>query len=120
MLSLGEMRHAEYAGEHEPGGTNDSAAVASARGKLRAGVLTRAEFGAVRAAEATREWRKVFDEKYGEYFYLNSRTGATSWTRPTGRHATVGKWSEVFDQTFDTCFYVNLETKETSWKRPRA
>ena len=114
LLRAGEAKHVAAAAKDAELGSD---AVRAARSKLQKGLLSEAEFIEVQRGEA-REWRKVFDEKYKQYFYKNMRTGETSWTRPFARAQSTGDWSEIWDTRFNCYYYVNNLTKETSWTKP--
>uniref|UniRef100_A0A7S4V5M9 WW domain-containing protein n=1 Tax=Alexandrium monilatum TaxID=311494 RepID=A0A7S4V5M9_9DINO len=57
-------------------------------------------------------WTKKESDKYkGKYYYVNSKTGETSWTRP-------GEWERQESKSSPgTFYYVNLVTGETSWDK---
>lgn len=57
-------------------------------------------------------WTKKESDKYkGKFYYVNAKTGETSWTRP-------GEWERQESKSNPgTYYYVNSVTGETSWDK---
>jgi len=78
-------------------------------------------------------WEPQYDEETGDYFYVNSATGETSWEPPAAaspqrdQYASSapapiggpdGLWEPQYDDETGDYFYVNSVTGETSWEPP--
>ena len=78
-------------------------------------------------------WEPQYDEETGDYFYVNSATGETSWEPPAAAGAPRdqyassapapiggpdGLWEPQYDDETGDYFYVNSATGEASWEPP--
>ena len=78
-------------------------------------------------------WEPQYDEETGDYFYVNSATGETSWEPPAAAGAPRdqyassapapiggpdGLWEPQYDDETGDYFYVNSVSGETSWEPP--
>ncbi|KAH8043901.1 calcium ion binding protein [Aureococcus anophagefferens] len=62
----------------------------------------------------------------GQVYYSNTKTGETTWTKPSGYHGPEAiapggkaKWLEAHDPKSGLPFYTNAATGETTWDRPK-
>ena len=78
-------------------------------------------------------WEPQYDDETGDYFYVNSATGETSWEPPAAAGAPRdqyassapapiggpdGLWEPQYDDETGDYFYVNSVSGETSWEPP--
>jgi hypothetical protein len=79
------------------------------------------------AMSAESDWELRHDEGSGQAFYVNVKTGESSWEPPTTTEVTLPpvngdlavqqQWAEAFDES-GNAYYVNLVTMETRWTPP--
>ncbi|KAH8059579.1 calcium ion binding protein [Aureococcus anophagefferens] len=78
-----------------------------------------------RRGEAS-HWVECSDLSSGQVYYSNTKTGETTWTKPSGYHGPEAiapggkaKWLEAHDPKSGLPFYTNAATGETTWDRPK-
>ena len=59
-------------------------------------------------------WEKKFSEKYNRDYWLNSKTGETSWEKPVS----IPGWKQMYSNTYKRSYWFNEKTGETSWEIP--
>ncbi|KAH8074186.1 calcium ion binding protein [Aureococcus anophagefferens] len=71
-------------------------------------------------------WVECSDLSSGQVYYSNTKTGETTWTKPSGYHGPEAiapggkaKWLEAHDPKSGLPFYTNAATGETTWDRPK-
>lgn len=81
------------------------------------------------ASAAASDWELRHDESSGQAFYLNVKTGESSWDPPAVTDLLLPsadvdpskqqqqQWVEAFDES-GNAYYVNLATMETRWMPP--
>ena len=80
-------------------------------------------------------WDPQYHPEHNEYYYVNSRSGETSWEPPAASGAPRdqyassapapiggpdGLWEPQYDEETGDYFYVNSATGEASWEPPAA
>lgn len=77
------------------------------------------------------KWQKVLDPKSGLYYYWNSSTNETTWTKPIAKKpiaqsSTVQTsglpdgWTEQIHHATKQVFYVHTATGEKRWSKPES
>ena len=54
-------------------------------------------------------WRAVWDEQHGRYYYMNLRSGEVTWNIP---------YKTAYDKTSGRQYYYNAVTRESTWEPP--
>jgi len=63
-------------------------------------------------------WEAVFDENSGHYYYSNSETGETTWTRPSDYVSRAQDFEERYDAASQLPYFLDKTTNESTWERP--
>eukprot|EP01065_Artemidia_motanka_P009010 TRINITY_DN14588_c0_g1_i3.p1 TRINITY_DN14588_c0_g1~~TRINITY_DN14588_c0_g1_i3.p1 ORF type:complete len:264 (+),score=23.79 TRINITY_DN14588_c0_g1_i3:76-867(+) len=73
-------------------------------------------------------WEEYTSDEYdGRAYWHNSRTGETSWIKPSGgrrptrevqAHQSADRWEEHHDPDFDRPYWYNPRTQESRWRPP--
>ena len=64
-----------------------------------------------------REWEAIKDEYTGEEYYVNLRTGQSTWDKPLALMEKP-EWEEMYDKLTGAVYYLHTETGETAWEKP--
>jgi hypothetical protein len=72
-------------------------------------------------------WEEYFDLGQQKYYYVNTKTGASQWEKPTGtseqpQQATASDlpsgWQQYFDAGQQAYYYVETATGISQWEKP--
>ena len=64
------------------------------------------------------KWSKLYDEASGQYYYLNSMDGSSTWEKPSDYSEPTGSWTKEWDNNSNAYYYLNSATGESTWEKP--
>ena len=63
-------------------------------------------------------WQKLYDESSGQYYYLNSIDGSSTWDKPSDYAEPNASWAKEWDSNSKAYYYLNSVTGESTWEKP--
>ena len=73
----------------------------------------------VREEPSKTDWQMRYDETYGANYWVNTRTGASTWEDPFREEGEAAGWTFNVDEQ-GRGFWVNEESGESVWDQDHA
>ena len=64
------------------------------------------------------KWTKEYDNASGQYYYLNSMDGSSTWEKPEDYIEPKASWTKEWDNNSNAYYYLNSTTGESTWEKP--